>query len=328
VYFPKIILGKMSKNRDLLKEAIADAKTIKEAAIVNAKKALEETFAPHLQSMLSAKINEMDEEELEESEKIEEAEDLEESEEIKEEEVEPVKEETEPVEEEFNLEALLAELEEVSEAEETEEVYEADEETEETEEDDEEVSDEDEEEFNIEDMTEADLTQFIEEIIGEMIASGELEGGEPVEMGAEETEEVYEAADLEEVKDLKEKLNSKEKELKEAYDAIRTIKGQMNEVNLLNAKLLYTNKIFKSKSLNESQKVKVLTAFDKAKSVKEAKLVYETINESFKTLTKSSIKEHLGSASKTTAVVKPKKEVITEVNSQVERWKKLAGLND
>jgi len=41
-------------NRDLLKEAIADAKTIKETAIANAKVALEEAFAPQLRSMLSA----------------------------------------------------------------------------------------------------------------------------------------------------------------------------------------------------------------------------------------------------------------------------------
>ena len=48
-------------NRDLLKEAIADAKAVKETAIANAKAALEESFTPHLQDILSKKIQEMEE---------------------------------------------------------------------------------------------------------------------------------------------------------------------------------------------------------------------------------------------------------------------------
>ena len=50
----------------LLKEAIADAKAVRETAIANAKLALEEAFTPKLQSMLSAKIREEEEEEIEE----------------------------------------------------------------------------------------------------------------------------------------------------------------------------------------------------------------------------------------------------------------------
>ena len=50
----------MATNRDLLKEAIADAKTVKATAIANAKAALEEAFTPHLTQMLSAKLQEMD----------------------------------------------------------------------------------------------------------------------------------------------------------------------------------------------------------------------------------------------------------------------------
>ena len=49
-------------SKDLLKEAIADAKAVKETAIANAKIALEEAFTPHLKSMLSAKLEEMDKE--------------------------------------------------------------------------------------------------------------------------------------------------------------------------------------------------------------------------------------------------------------------------
>jgi hypothetical protein len=71
-------------------------------------------------------------------------------------------------------------------------------------------------------------------------------------------------------------------ELREAYATVKTLKSELNEINLLNAKLLYTNKIFKSKNLSESQKVKVLESFDKATTVKEAKLVFETVNSGLK----------------------------------------------
>ena len=76
------------------------------------------------------------------------------------------------------------------------------------------------------------------------------------------------------------KLEEKDEELKEAYATVETLRNELNEINLLNAKLLYTNKIFKSKNLSESQKVKVLEAFDKASTVKEAKLVFETVDAS------------------------------------------------
>jgi hypothetical protein len=77
-------------------------------------------------------------------------------------------------------------------------------------------------------------------------------------------------------------------ELEEAYATLETVKSDLNEVNLLNAKLLYTNKIFRAKNLTESQKVKVLEAFDKATTVKEAKLVFETLSGEVKT-TKSPV---------------------------------------
>jgi hypothetical protein len=123
-----------------------------------------------------------------------------------------------------------------------------------------------------------------------------------------------------------EKKDEKEEELKEAYNAIAELRSELNEVNLLNAKLLYTNKIFKSKNLTESEKVKVLNTFDKAETVKEVKLVFETLTESFKaTAKKNPIKESLGSASRT-VVAAPKQEQIIEVNDAFARMQRLAGL--
>jgi len=99
---------------------------------------------------------------------------------------------------------------------------------------------------------------------------------------------------------LKNKLNLKAQAKPEMEEQLNELRNEINEVNLLNAKLLYTNKIFRNKSLTESQKIKVLTSFDKATSKKEVELVYETLIDSLKasTIAKAPIKESLGSASK------------------------------
>jgi len=93
---------------------------------------------------------------------------------------------------------------------------------------------------------------------------------------------------------------------------------------MLNAKLLYTNKIFKSKNLSESQKVKVLSSFDKAVTVKEVKLVYETLNEGLKVKT-APTNNNVGRASKSTFSPTVKKPII-ESNEAFKRMQKLAGL--
>ena len=115
--------------------------------------------------------------------------------------------------------------------------------------------------------------------------------------------------------------------LKEAYSTIKTLKSELNEINLLNAKLLYTNKIFRSKTLTETQKVKILSAFDKAGTVKEVKIVFETLSENIKAKrTKNNLKESLGFASKATGTAKRSAKPIVETDPMVERFKKLAGI--
>ena len=118
--------------------------------------------------------------------------------------------------------------------------------------------------------------------------------------------------------------DEKEEELKEAYKTIDKLRSELNEINLLNAKLLYTNKIFKSKNLNENQKVKVLSSFDKAKNVGEVKMVFETLNEGIK-VKKDTIKENLGRASKATTIPTTKKPIV-ESNDVFLRMQKLAGI--
>lgn len=340
-------------NRDLLKEAIADAKVVKETAIANAKLALEETFNPFLKERLAAVLAEMDE--------VEEGE-----EELKEEtHAEPDEDnmggpsdnDADNMDENMDLEELLRELDEMDSLNEAEDLLNdpettptahgniAEEEAEGEDDDADGVPDEMDADINIEDMSTEDLESFIKEVIADMVSSGELEAGEgeaegEEEMGEEGEEEVGEEGeediDIEDMvaeikkskakedKDDDEKEKMK-KELKEAYDALKLVKSELNEVNLFNAKLLYTNKIFRNKNLSESQKVKVLAAFDKAVSVKEAKLVYETLSEGLKT-TKTPVNESLliGAASKVSGIA-PKKPIL-EVNDQVNRWQLLAGI--
>ena len=115
---------------------------------------------------------------------------------------------------------------------------------------------------------------------------------------------------------------SVEKDLFEALKANKVLKRELNEINLLNAKLLYTNRIFKAKNLTEGQKVKVLSTFDKATNVNEVELVYETLNGTFNTK-KKSINENLGSASRTMGTTKTTKPII-EVNDAYRRMQEIA----
>jgi len=114
------------------------------------------------------------------------------------------------------------------------------------------------------------------------------------------------------------------KDLEEAIQTINILRDELNEVNLLNAKLLYSNKIFKAKSLSESQKVNVLKAFDRATSIKETKTIYAALTESLSTKPKSTIKESVGFASKAAGVAP--KQPIVEGDSAIRRMQQLAGI--
>jgi hypothetical protein len=119
-----------------------------------------------------------------------------------------------------------------------------------------------------------------------------------------------------------------EEDLKEAVKTVEILRSELNEVNLLNAKLLYVNKIFNARNLNESQKLKVVKAFDKAESAKEAKLVYESLSEAFVAPAKAGktqLKESLGFASKPAGMA-PGKALIVENNDWVARMQKLANI--
>lgn len=296
---------------DLLKEAIADAKAVRETAMANAKAALEEAFTPRLQSMLHAKLAEemddMDEDQYtagvdDNNPAMEEAMHDDEMDEMKHDEMD----------EDMKLH----------------------------------LGDDD------SDMADADMELDLDEILRELdaadsdeIGSGDnrldVDAGDSSEIGeAMHDDEMDDEIDLDEViaalheeedemdeaKEEEMEEGKYEKEMEEAYNVIRYLKSQLQEVNLLNAKLLFSNKLFKNYELNESQKMKVIENFDRAHNMREVKLVYSTLAEGFgKTKSKVRIKESY--ASKPTRSTKPSKAVITESNDLAARWKKLAGLS-
>jgi hypothetical protein len=331
---------------DLLKEAIADANAVKETAIANAKIALQEAFTPRISRMISDQIeNELDSEEelpvgeepmgdemgdemgqegeegvnwidndlsfsvggTEYDAEVSNPADDEMGEEPMGDEMgdefgneeepmgdemgeEPMGEEPmgDEMEEELNLEAIIRELEGDLDAEEAP-IAEAEEVEE----------DEDEDMTNIDEIIESILREE------EMEATGDVE---PNTNGDE--------------------LAEAKAELEEAYSTVKQLKSIISEVNLLNAKLLYTNKLFRNFELSEGQKMKVIENFDRAGNTREVKLVFSTLAESFKRPTKTRIVKE-SAASKpvaTTAPTAKTTQVLSEGFEMADRWKKLAGL--
>ena len=361
-------------NSKLLKEAIADAKAVRETAIANAKLALEAAFAPRLQAVLSKKLQqEMEDEEeadvneeysdgseaptadasnigggenkkpadsansssglaktnpdtdVETSSVGEEDDNVDvvsegEDEEVPGEEpsyIEEEESEEDEMEDEMDLEAIIRELEgELEEEDGEEEMYEEEEEEEAPvaeEESEEEMHEEEDEMGSEEEMNSEELD--LDEILREMGYGDDEEVSEE----AEEEDEKFEAYKEE-----------KEAELEEAYNVIKSLKKTINEVNLLNAKLLFTNKLFRAYDLTNEQKHKVVETLDRTGNVREVKLVFSTLAESLKMGgTSKKVKQTKlteSFASKKIASTAPKKEIIAESNGLAERFKQLANI--
>jgi hypothetical protein len=383
-------------NSKLLKEAIADAKAVKETALANAKLALEEAFTPRLQSILSQKLRaeaemEDDAEQVDEelksdgigskvdagyaetpgptpsydaitdlsvgvkkdSGKPEQAgTDYKKVADINEEDdfdFGGEEEETDNSAEIAELRARLAELEGDG--------IESDESGEDEEDDFDFGGEEEGEDYDVtgseEEETEDDMD--LESIIRELEAQlgdddsteeepamGEEYGEEDMSASGDEEEVEDDTIDLEEIlremesdmTDDSEEVNNDDMaaELNEAYTTIKSLQSTINEVNLLNAKLLFANKLFRAHNMTNEQKVKVIETLDRTKTVREVKLVYSTLAENFKYTTtsnkvaKKSISE--GIASKVTKSTKPSvsKQVIVENTQLSDRFKKLAGI--
>jgi hypothetical protein len=386
----------MSKNTKLFEEAIADAKTLRDTAVANAKAALEESFAPRISAMFEKRMQDLEEaEEVDEvyvSDKddllseeddmtaemynsddnmdlSEEDVDLEElfnslSEEDLDETMDTEKEAyaegEEEMEENYDLEEILRELEEEENA-----IYE-DEDSEEKElnesEDLEEKASKDE---DISEVTVDELRDMIQDAIRDVMggegeeAAGEEEMDLDMDMGmdmeepaedddkkekeGEEDEDMKEIAALE--RTLAERRKAKvekekammerrkykgseedKKDLQEAIRTIKTLRGQLNEVNLLNAKLIYVNKLFKAHNLTEGQKVNIVNSFDKAATLNEAKNVFEILKSTIsKSAPKASLKESKSFASSVIGGRPAAKPIINE-DETISRMQRLAGI--
>jgi hypothetical protein len=402
-------------NSKLLKEAIADAKAVKETALANAKLALEEAFTPRLQSMLTQKLRaeaemEGDEEQVDEEldstgigsstsnptldahtefeggstettsgEPGAQVADFKKVADINEEEgAEEMDKDAEIAE----LRARLAELEGEDSEEENPFAAEGEDgmdaeadpfaseegdgeeydvtgnEEEDTEEDDmdleaiireleAQLGDEEgsEEEAPMAEAEEGEEEEAKNENLADGSEAGTDKGEDPKVVVTNEEEESDEV-DLEEIlremeADMKgdeEKVDEaeeteKDKEIEEAYKTIKSLQKTINEVNLLNAKLLFANKLFRAHNMTNEQKVKVIETLDRTKSVREVKLVFSTLAENFKytsttnKTTKKSISEGIASkAVKSTAPKAAAKQVIAESADFANRFKKLAGI--
>jgi hypothetical protein len=362
-------------NSKLLKEAIADAKAVRETAIANAKLALEEAFTPRLQSILSkriqAEMEEMDDEDVfdeeidttgigtgdnvepkgfeahteldpeteeetagvgEEDENLDVVDTLEEEDGVGYEDPTNAddatigeEDEMEFDEDEIDLEEIIRELE--GELDDEEELHTEEDEFEFETEDDEEIhTEEEDEELDI-DLEDDEVTEEEEVEAEDDEFSDEIDLDEILrEMGYGDDEEEIHEEEEEIPVDNSAEL---EAELEEAYTTIKSLKKTINEVNLLNAKLLYANKLFRSYNLNNEQKMKVVENLDRTTSVREVKLVYATLAESMKfTGTERKVKASIteGFASKPTRSTAPKKEIISEANDMADRFKTLAGI--
>ena len=397
---------------DLLREAIADAKSVRETALANAKIALEEAFTPRLQSMLSKKIQS----EMEDSDENEDAEEMRDSEEgmhdkeegmhdkeemrgdseegmhdkeegmhdkeeeedseegmhdkeegmhdkeemrgdseegmhdKEEEDSEEMREEEDAEEDdELDLESVLAELEkDLDDEDKVDEMEDKDEEDELDESEDKEEEEKVDENDVSSEIGKADnklapaagdtskVGQGPESEGSDKKAGDELGDHETVDDLVEVEDKDEEDLDLDEVlraltEEDKEEEDAEENEklkaeIKEHRKVIHFMRSKLNEVNLLNAKLLFSNKLFRAFGLNNNQKLKVVETFDRTKNLREVKLVYATLAESFKRPGKrisESVKR--GSASKPVRSTKPKA-VLSEGAELKARFKKLANI--
>jgi hypothetical protein len=170
--------------------------------------------------------------------------------------------------------------------------------------------------------SEAEAEISLDEILAELEKEG-MEDEDHRDPGYETGHQKPVYPELEEKKEEKDEKKEKvDEELEEAKATIEQLRQDLQEVNLLNAKYLYMNKLFKSKSLTESQKVKVINALDRASSVAEVKNTYETLKESFEA--KTQLKESIGFASQAAGIA-PKQPII-EQDNMMNRWQKLAGI--
>jgi hypothetical protein len=150
----------------------------------------------------------------------------------------------------------------------------------------------------------------------------------------DEDEEMKESYDEKHEKDKKDEMKRMQNELKEAYEVVNQLKGMLQEVNLLNSKLLYTSKLFRNYALSENQKKDILENFERVVTIREAKLLYSTYakvhegvdankGKKSKNLTESFASKPTNSTAPSAAT---KSNIVNESNNLRARLQELAGI--
>jgi hypothetical protein len=328
-----------TRKKSLFADAITDAKELKETALASAKAALAESFAPKVSSMISNKLNEMedemdDERSLEEilNEMGEEDEFIEDPEMGMEDELNSEDEFAEPeMGEEVEEEVVDLTVEELKDVIRDVMMELEGEEDPEMEDDTIQMTPEDEEEEL--DMVAEDFN--LDEILSEMGGGSMQEPSDAAAAGLDNLIAMIKST----IAKAPEALNKITQALEDAGSAagssmrsesslfeVKKLKRQLSEVNLLNAKLIYVNKVFKATNLSEVKKVAIINAFDRATNVKEVQNTFKTIKESVLTAPSKPLRENRGSASRALGI--SNREIITESKTDtfVERMQKLAGI--
>jgi len=138
------------------------------------------------------------------------------------------------------------------------------------------------------DLDEDMIKELVEELVVDIrpVKTGHLATPEGVMRHAEELELARLASteaqeEMTALRDARDRLTitneSLEKQNNKLSKALYVLKERLDEVNLSNAKLLYSNQALSSASLNERQKLKVVDSIQKADSVEEAKVIFETL---------------------------------------------------
>ena len=119
---------------------------------------------------------------------------------------------------------------------------------------------------------------------------------------------------------------STQRQLNEYKKAAHALKAQLTEMNLFNAKLLYANKLMQNRNLTQKQQRAIVEALDNAKTLREAKLLYQSLTKSLNKVPRKNLNEGslrtLGSSSKSTRSGAPANSGV-----EVDRWATLAGLH-
>ena len=193
----------------------------------------------------------------------------------------------------------------------------------------------------LENLTEEDLSSLLEEVDVDIksmhpnnghagsTAGDRAENAELVAIAAALDEEQEKTKELEEQNAmLNETVQKNNETLAKAKQIIQEMKSKMNDVNLLNARLFYTNKILESKELNTRQKDRIVESLANAKTIEETKLVYQTLKESVGSTKETAPKSLVETVNRTRSLVlsAQKREEKKEAAPMYENWKKLAGI--